>query len=292
MRSPAFNSSDRAPINQPQSYGGPPALYKGRSARAVDVLLTVLLPWLVFTLIVCLFVFAYEEFAPLVWALLVASALLALLFVAMGGSAGRVWHLVLGFLILASLGVAVPIGIFIENGYMKEYWRLDNGAVYRQMNPFDPGASHSDATVLDFSEGTFIDVQRSVGYMKAGTVYCVAPVTSRASEITVQYWAVGLNCCGQRGSFACGDAENPDALSGLAIVDGDGSFKTAVRMAESVYDLAQSKTAPVLVKWTSDAVAYKDGLWTSAALLVAMTSVIHLVLSTLAGFVSMRYVSK
>lgn len=255
-------------------------------------MVTVLLPWLVFTLIVCLFVFAYEEFAPLVWALLVASALLALLFVAMGGSAGRAWHLALGFLILASLGVAIPIGFFIENGYMKEYWRLDNGAVYRQLNPFDPGASHSDATVLEFRQGTFVDVQRSVGYMQAGTVYCVAPVSSRSMETSVQYWAVGINCCEQRGSFSCDDVEDPQALSGLTVLDSDNSFKTAVRMAESVYDLSRSAATPVLVKWTSNAVAYKDGLWTSSAMLVGVAAIVHLLVSILAGFITLRFMPK
>mmetsp|Transcript_14729 Transcript_14729/g.40648 ORF Transcript_14729/g.40648 Transcript_14729/m.40648 type:complete len:293 (-) Transcript_14729:86-964(-) len=292
MRSLPLSSAERTPLDPRHGFSGPPLQRKGQSAGMVDILVTVFLPWLVFTLIVCLFVFAYEEFAPLVWALLVASALLALLFVAMGATAGRTWHLALGFLILTSLGVAVPIGLFVENGYMKEYWRLDNGAVYRQLNPFDPGASHSDATVLEFREGTFVDIQRSVGYMKAGTVYCVAPVSSKHMAASVQYWAAGTDCCGQRGSFTCDDVENPSALSGLTIVDSDDSFKTAVRMAESVYDLSPSVTAPVLVMWTLNAVAYKDGLWTSAATLVTVASVVHLVVSSLAGFTILRYIAK
>uniref|UniRef100_A0A7S2BEJ3 Uncharacterized protein n=1 Tax=Alexandrium andersonii TaxID=327968 RepID=A0A7S2BEJ3_9DINO len=291
MRSLSLNSGDRTPINQPQGYGGPPPLRKGQNTRPIDLFVTVLLPWLVFTLIVSLFVFAYEEFAPLVWALLVASTLLALLFVAMGGAAGRAWHLTLGFLILASLGIAIPLGLYIENGYMKEYWRLDNGAVYRQVSPSDPGASHSDATVLEFMQGAFVDVQRSVGYMQGGTVYCVAPVSGRLAGASIQYWAVGNNCCEQRGNFLCDDVEDAGALSGLA-VHGDESFKTAVRMAESVYDLSPSSTSPVLVKWTSDAGAYKDGLWTSAAVLVVISSIVHLVASMLAGFITVRYLLK
>eukprot|EP00408_Alexandrium_pacificum_P062040 CAMPEP_0171166050 /NCGR_PEP_ID=MMETSP0790-20130122/6495_1 /TAXON_ID=2925 /ORGANISM="Alexandrium catenella, Strain OF101" /LENGTH=210 /DNA_ID=CAMNT_0011630847 /DNA_START=244 /DNA_END=876 /DNA_ORIENTATION=- len=210
----------------------------------------------------------------------------------MGGAAGRPWHLSLGFLILASLAVAIPIGLFIENVYMKEFWRLDNGAVYRQLSPFDPGASHSDATVLEFRQGAFIDVQRSVGYMQAGTVYCVAPVSSKSMEPGIQYWAVGTDCCEQRGSFSCDDAENPEALSGLTVLDSDGNFKTAVRMAESVYDLPQSSTAPVLVKWIANAVTYKDGLWTSAAVLVGVASLVHLAVSILAAFITMRYMPK
>lgn len=259
---------------------------------SVDALVTVLLPWLVFTLIICLFTFAYEEFGPLVWALLVASGLLALLFIALGGSAGRAWHLALGFLIILSLGVAVPIGLFIEQEYMREYWRLDNGAIYRQVNSFDPASSHMDATVLEFREGTYVDSAKSVGYMWAGIVYCAAPVSSKVTGVTVQYWAVGINCCGQRGSFSCDDVSQASALSGVSLLDPTGNYRTAVRMAESVYNLPKSEGTTAFVKWTNNAVAYKDSLWTSAAVFVAVVSVGHLVLCSCAGVVVIRFMPK
>mmetsp|Transcript_86794 Transcript_86794/g.273932 ORF Transcript_86794/g.273932 Transcript_86794/m.273932 type:complete len:294 (+) Transcript_86794:103-984(+) len=289
MRSHPISSGDRSLINQPQGYGGVQPLRKVQGARLLDVLILVLLPWLMFSLIACLFTFAFEEFAPLVWALLVASSLLALLFVSLGGSAGRTWHLVaLGVFVLVSLGAAVAVGLCTEHSYMKEYWRLDNGALYKHVNPDDPGASHTDATMLEFRQGTFVDVQRSVGYVRAGTVYCVAPVTSRLDETSAQYWAVGIDCCRWRGGFTCDDAEDPEGLSGVPQVDSDGVFQAAVRMAESVYEFSPLQATPVFVKWRSDPVTYKDGLWTSAAIVVVVSSAVHLFLFSLCGFLAAK----
>mmetsp|Transcript_77038 Transcript_77038/g.178678 ORF Transcript_77038/g.178678 Transcript_77038/m.178678 type:complete len:299 (+) Transcript_77038:73-969(+) len=282
---------ERSPPTSAQGFGSP-HWRKGSGTRAVDLLVTVILLWLVFSLIVCLFVFAYEEFAPLVWALLAASALLALLLVVTGSSANRPWHAALGLLSLVSLGVAVPVGLVIESDHMREYWRLDNGALYTQMNPADPSSSHSDATVLEFRDGTFVDVKRSVGYMKSGTIYCVAPVLSKRMETSVQYWATGIGCCAQRGMFTCDDAEDPSAGSALSIVDATGRFQGAVRMAESVYDFTPAQTLPMLVMWLKDATAFKDELWSSAATLVAVASGTHLVIAVLAAAVFSRYIWK
>jgi len=277
--------NERAPLWSSRGlfYGGLQWPKKAVS-NAVDVVTTVLLPWLVFTLVVCLFVFAYEEYGGLVWALLASSSLLALLFVAMGASSGKTWHLALGVLTLGSIGIACGIGFSIQTSFMLEYWHLDNGAVYRHMSPTDPGAMHADASVLEFQDGTMVDVQHSVGYMKAGSVYCAAPVISQRVQGPVQYWAVGRDCCGMRGSFACADAEDAAALSAV-VVQGDENFKTAVRMLRSVYDITNAQPTPVFLKWTAKPVEYKDTLWMRATTLVTIASVVHLICAFLTGFV-------
>jgi len=257
---------------------------KGWNSRPVDLVVTVLLPWLVFTLIVCLFAFAYQEFAPLVWALVVASLLLALLFVTMGVTVGRGVQLALGSLILTSVGVAVPVGLFIETGFMLDFWRLDNGASYQHMNPFDPGSSHSDATLFDFLPGSSVDVQRSLGYMKRGVVYCVAPIRGpKGQNDAPQIWATGKDCCAQLGQFTCGDVDDPSASSGVSVPDDAGYFGTAVRMASSTYDFKSSPGHPIFVRWTASASSYKENLWSSAAMLVVASSTVHFAVSACAG---------
>ena len=36
--------------------------------------------------------------------------------------------------------------------------------------------------------------------------YCVAPILDPSSTTRVEFWAVGMDCCAERGDFQCGDA--------------------------------------------------------------------------------------
>lgn len=242
----------------------------------------VLVPWLLFSLLLGLVAFSSDDLRPLAYALLVASILLGFLFLAMGAS-GRNGNAALGCLTLLSIGVAGGIGHTIKVDYMDEYWRLDEGAVYKEVKPSDPGGTHRDASVLEFSGGSFVDMHRTEGYMKAGIVYCVAPIYSSKMASSPQYWAAGENCCDQRGNFTCGDVADPDARAGLRVVDERNSYATAVRMAGSVYGLSPSTDEPVFVSWTSNAEAYKDTLWTKASILAFTSSVVQLLVSIFAG---------
>lgn len=251
------------------------------------------MPWLVFSLIVCLYAFAYGDFGPLVWALVAASALLALLFISMGGASGKVAQLALGFLVLTSVGVAVPVGLFVESTYMEEYWRLDSGAEYSHVNPAVPGASYGDASALVFEKGSFVDTEHSLGFMRLGKVFCVAPVLGpgvpgAGAAAAAQYWAAGTNCCNHRGAFVCNDVEDPIAHSGVVASDVDGSYWTAVRMASAVYELPTPTSTPVFLRWTSDTTKFKDKLWTGALTLSAVASSSHLLGSTVAGLMLSR----
>merc|ERR1719188_947092 len=111
------------------------------------------------------------------------------------------------------------------------------------VSPLAPSASYADASVIEFESGAFVDAQHSLGYMRLGEVYCVAPIVGPATSwesATPQYWAVGRNCCGQRGSFDCGDLSETSARSGV-VISPEGSaasnYETAVRMAVSTYAL-------------------------------------------------------
>mmetsp|Transcript_3728 Transcript_3728/g.8651 ORF Transcript_3728/g.8651 Transcript_3728/m.8651 type:complete len:279 (-) Transcript_3728:135-971(-) len=270
--------------SRPQNSG------RKKPSRSFDSITIVLLPWFVFALILCLFVFVYDEFAPLVWSLLTVSLLWAVLLIGTGASRTS-WHLALGMFMIAAVAVGVPIGLFIARTHMRDYWRLDSGAMYRELDPSESSALHSDATIIEFRKGSTVDVQRSVGYMRAGRVYCVAPVMSKnPGRPHVQYWAAGVNCCKTRGEFKCNDSGNPKARSGLTIDDRDGSFSNAVRMAGSVHDIELADTEPVLVTWTDNALAYKKGLWVGAASLVVVSAAIHLLMSSFAGLVVLKYV--
>mmetsp|Transcript_52077 Transcript_52077/g.169152 ORF Transcript_52077/g.169152 Transcript_52077/m.169152 type:complete len:289 (+) Transcript_52077:180-1046(+) len=261
------------------------------SAKPLDFVVLILLPWLIFSLIVSLYVFAYQEFAPLVWALVGASALLAFLFISMGSASGKAAQIALGLLVLTAVGMAVPVGLMVERRYMSSFWEVDSGAEYYRVSPLAPAASYGDASVMRFESGSFVDTHRSLGFMKIGDVYCVAPVLGQSTsleESSPQYWAVGKNCCNQRGGFDCGDVGIQGASTGVVVSEGLGSYQSAVRMAVAAYELKASQGPNVFVRWTANAELYKVELWDRALTTTAIASGMHFMGSSAAGLLLAR----
>lgn len=248
-----------------------------RRARPLDVLVLGLMPSPVFALILCLFTFSYQDFPALVWAMVVVGFGLGLIFLVMGAALKRNAHLALGFLVLSAVIVAVPVGLYIGSAYMAEYWELEDGATYRNISPGDPGASRGDASVVQFVDGTYLNIERSLGYMAAGTVYCVAPVSMRDQAMHPQYWAAGEDCCGKRGSFACDDAADAAARSGVVVTEELENYRTAVRMAVAYYGMDSPNGNATFVRWKTNARDYKDSLWSGAIVLMVGSIVIHFV---------------
>jgi len=268
-------------------YPPPPRKAPSRT-KPLDFMVIVLLPWMVFSLVVSLFAFAYQEFAPLVWALVAASALLGLLFVSMGGASGRAAQLALGFLILSSVGLGVPVGVYIQSTYTAEYYRIDGGAAYQKVSPAAPGASYADASVVEFDPGATVGVQQSLGYMKMGTVYCVAPILGPGAAASPSFWAAGVNCCSQRGGFSCGGQGGAEIRNGVRLDDGAGNFADAARMASAGRGGEADPGGRVFLRWTADAAAYKQSLWDRAVVVAGTASAVQLVGSGGAGLLLSR----
>lgn len=154
-----------------------------------------------------------------------------------------------------------------------------NGAVYKHVEPSSPGSKYADASLFTFTPDSFVDTGRSLGYMEAGSLYCVAPIIpAGASSDTSQYWAAGKDCCGSRGDFKCGDVRNNEAKSGVRLFDDREQFSAAVRMAESVYQMRPSGGG-IPVFWTSADERFIDNLWFSCMSAVAVASAISVVCS-------------
>lgn len=263
------------------------------TAKPLDFAVLILLPSLIFSLIVGLFTFAYQEFEPLVWALVTASALLAALFVSMGLASGRPAHVALGCLLLTSVAAAAPVGIWLEGRYMQEFWQVDSGAEYLHVSPLAPSATVGDASVLRFENGTVVDGQRSLGFMRLGQVYCVAPVVGQGAvpeRSGARYWAAGENCCQQRGGFTCGDVGLKDAHSGVVLRGEEAAYyAAAARMAFAAYEMkAGGDGQDVFVRWTADPSAYKARLWDDAVSTTAMAAGVHLLGSSAAALLLAR----
>merc|ERR1719482_832301 len=99
--------------------------------------------------------------------------------------------------------------------------------------------------------------------------FCVAPIVDDTSTGRVEFWAVGVDCCKNRGDFVCDDAGVANVRSGVVLSDrnhDDVLFETfgrklapalerrdlflkAIQRAEHVHGLVSAEN-PVLVRWT------------------------------------------
>lgn len=278
-------------------YGGEPGPMRkggnmrGNAAAGLAVLAT--LPWLMFSLIVCLFAFLYDEFAPVVWALVMCCVGLALLLSGLYMVSRRLAHLALGFLCLSACVIGLLLGVLVHESYMGEHSRLQRGARYSNVQPAELATSHADAVFLSFSIGSAIDTTRAVGFKQSDDVYCAAPILDGTeADSNVQYWAVGVNCCLERGDFECDDAKNPKAHGGIVLSEDDEDmehYKSAIDEVEEAHGLVAPKTA-LFLRWTFDPNKVMNELWSSGVQMVALGVAFYLLLSIVIAFALNRFV--
>merc|ERR1719191_2472380 len=237
---------------------------------------------MMFTALVVLFAYAYYDVRPLVFAVAALGLMVALVLVAMGTVTKASFLLALGFLCLASVSVAVTVGLFVYWEIMGEYFRITNGTFYDGIQATSAATAYQDATTLAFKEGTFVNTRQTVGFKATGSIYCVAPVAHPAQPDgqAVQYWAVGQDCCSQRSHFDCYDAIKLGVLSGVTVCESchTDEYKKAVAEAKDAYALVAADDA-LLVRWVADPNQLTDDLKTAGLLVVVIASCVHLMTS-------------
>lgn len=265
-----------------------------RPARRLPLKLA-LLPWLLFSMLVGLFAFTGGDLRVVAWTVALACLLLSASFIALGHREGKNQKATVGVLCAGSVLAGTPVGLLVWDAYVEEYMRLDGGATYRKLSPADPVSSHADATMVEFASGSYVDRDNSVGYMRAGTIYCAAPIvpSSGIGHSPVENWAVGVNCCDQRGGFRCGEVGNPDARGGILVDNNLTYYTNAARMAASVFGLPEGSGDFAFVKWVEHIDAYERDLLVSGVALVASASMLYLAATLMgnrwrANFLSLR----
>jgi len=134
-----------------------------------------------------------------------------------------------------------------------------NTRLYTNVLPSQPSAAVADAGKLVFTSESFVDAQRSVSYVtERGYTYCAAPVRDSSNAPTVEFWAVGIDCCSD-GDFYCDASGEQRAHAGIAVFDNIGIFaasrrdnyEKARRKAESAYAIESSKD-PMYIRWVRE----------------------------------------
>lgn len=171
---------------------------------------------------------------------------------------------------LATAAVAAVVGAGNYFGSYAPYATAMAGRRYDAVDVASAKASaYLDAGLISFTADAVLDDSLSVGARGMGSTYCAAPILSKsaaaastAQEQEVQFWAIGTDCCGHRGTFSCGDAAVPtthggvawrepsedSALTGPLAAQHHERYMAAVNAACAVYGLRTAEE-PILLYW-------------------------------------------
>jgi hypothetical protein len=135
---------------------------------------------------------------------------------------------------------------------------------YTNVCPKQPGASLADAGKITFTSETWIDGSRSVGYHAHGRVYCLAPVIDDATTKDIEYWAIGEDCCADRGGFRCGEVSEPGHKGQKPAYQDffpSEHFHDALKFSLALSDMT-SQDGALLLRFVPDVDAYLSWLHT------------------------------
>jgi len=255
---------------------------RGITFHTASLGILVLLPWWMFTMISCLFCFAYHQLPGAVWAFVAVCVVISCVFV--GASLRKLrerpmFWLFLGVLCLIGCAAASLVGFFNFQSSMASYWAYEESRVYLNVLPASSAEAHSDAGVIKFAADAAPSTNSSLGYSHGGNKYCVAPILGPQPAKTVEFWAAGTDCC-STGDFTCDDAKKKGAHGGARIFDSASAhasrlpyYKKAAEEAAAFYNLVASKD-PIFVHWmTNPLKAQDDAWWWSAHVLIVAISV-------------------
>lgn len=158
-----------------------------------------------------------------------------------------------------------------------QYFTLKEMASYVNINPsVDKAQSFMDAGILYFGAGTHIDRSKALAF-RNGATYCVAPIYSESQAVStaaepasgastktaagfviprsgsVDFWAVGRDCCGPTGNkFTCGEASSRSARSGLRVLDDRSTVMYQLAVQEWSATTGVPVKHPMFLHWVSD----------------------------------------
>lgn len=254
-----------------------------------ELLSLVLIPWLIFVWVCIIFAFVYCRVAWLVWTALVISGLACFTQARLSYKDFYRSKFYVAVLSGAALLAGTLVGLVGYDIAFRPYWYYENLSSYVNVLPSDAAAGYSDAGKVIFADEAHLDTSQSMGFREGGVVYCVAPISGDESEGPVQFWAAGVNCCGGRGSFACDDAWDGKARSGMVLGDssfmlGDhrGRFMDSVRQAEAAYGISSVDT-PLFVRWVVDTEKVQHNYWALGAGIFLVACVAYFVFSVAAA---------
>lgn len=286
-----------------------------RKAQNRNVL--ILLPWVVFMFMVltwCVIRHYNSDLATIV-TLFAFGACTVMLYRWTSGAGKKIPNLLpLSVLCLLAVAAGTACGLYGWNHQWRQWWWFSTGEVYDGTSAAIPALAREDASVIGFLGPNFSDssstysgwnytsvaISMSAGFVHDHT-YCVAPILNAdmvsGATITVNYWALGVDCCDQGGaSFTCDDSREATAQTGVVMLHGgypcpscnNALFALAVSKAEALHGLVSSSDA-LFVRWVSSASSLEDTYLEKALLFVLVVAIIALLFFFVVGALCWYY---
>lgn len=268
-------------------------------------------PWLIFVWVLLLQI-VLRHFAPDLCWMLIGLLFLAAAWMLITWNSGKRWGQVnllsLGLMSLLAVSLGAYLGDLGWNTNWRQYWWMQTGEWFDSVSASTPAGASVDAAVLQFRYSstddlhineTAVDDLRSVGY-KDTDFFCVAPILnpreSDATLIRVNYWAIGINCCQEYGSFTCDDSRVMDGGYGVVMLNGgypcpdcnDHQFRMAVVKAESTYGLVSAPSA-LFVRWVSNPYSLRRSALLGGIFFIVLSTIFAAALFTLLGTILWYY---
>jgi len=205
----------------PESQRLAPAKQDTRSLHPRDIFIGVVVPSLFFSFSYFLFAFKFrwDHFWPAVLLGPVLSFFVSFMVTMSAWSRFKKARSVRTFIALAiSLWCASVFGLLRSDRafwmYMSNYYSFQDLDTYVNIDPAtDKGQTYMDAGQVYFKESTFVAKTKAVAFQENG-IYCAAPIVRQPLENqggvtavedlgnfivpksgTIDFWAVGKNCC-------------------------------------------------------------------------------------------------
>lgn len=230
----------------------------GSITSSVDFWIILLVPAVVFNTISILYNFLFYQHWHIVIVVTVLGLCACFLLISLRDTSAR--YLPLGISCSASIILGTFLGLYCYDSYGIFVNFYKNSRTYTNVVPSEPSASVADAGRLVFTDESTVDGTKSVGYAAPnGHKYCIAPIHDFADSARVEFWAVGVDCCGWESEFTCDASTDPEAHGGIVVFDNMGLFNPSNRdwyilarkKAEAEFDLV-SVEKPVFVRWVAN----------------------------------------
>eukprot|EP00931_Biecheleriopsis_adriatica_P090581 TRINITY_DN64542_c0_g1_i1.p1 TRINITY_DN64542_c0_g1~~TRINITY_DN64542_c0_g1_i1.p1 ORF type:complete len:304 (-),score=47.50 TRINITY_DN64542_c0_g1_i1:33-923(-) len=267
-----------------------PGFRRPRGYHVTSLGLLISLPFLIFLLLAVLSMFFFRNASGVMWVTVVICLCIALLFMVVTQREGPKFWFNLGGLCFLATTTGTTAGIWNYNHNTYKFWAYAGQPVYTNLRAAGPAASYLDAGILSFREEVRVDVHRSFGF-KDGATFCIAPVVEVPDVgTTIEFWAVGIDCCGEDGSsFACEDAGKEDAHGGLVLLEDPlfsdnfvDRFREAVKECESKVNIRSSEDA-LFVRWLTNPAKAQWIFWAQGRAFVVWSCIVYFFFSIFAG---------
>jgi len=186
--------------------------------------------------------------------------------------------------------------------FINPYYNYEDMAYYVNVDPaLDKGQSYMDAGRVYFKESSYVAANRAIAF-RNGDTYCVAPIvreplvnqdgTNQLQTYsgfvlprsgTVDFWAVGVNCCGPSGNdFNCGEMESQISRTGMRLINDNTRPMYLLAVQEWSSSTGLPVRHPLFFTWVRDPISYVDSLYFQAQEALSM----YVMLFMLASFVA------